>query len=107
MWAKQQSSVMLSRLAIVTVTLADSEDGGLHVYSDELPGLILSGNGRQDVISKIVPAIQALFEHKGIGKVISVRAARPLSEVFKSASPRDMDLQIQHEQFVVELTEAA
>jgi hypothetical protein len=98
---------MLSQLTIVTVTLADSEDGGLHVYSDDLPGLILSGNGRQDVISKIVPAIQALFEYKGIGKVISVRAARPLSEVFKSASPRDMDLQIQHEQFVVELTEAA
>src|ERR1700681_3526420 len=98
---------MQSRLTIVTVTLADREDGGLHVYSDDLPGLILSGVGRSEVIAKIVPAIQTLFEHKGINGVISIRAAQPINEVFKSSSPRDMDLQIQHERFVVELTAAA
>jgi len=98
---------MSSELTIVTVTLADREDGGLRVYSDDLPGLILSGNTKQDVLAKTAPAIQALFEHKGIGRVISVRAAKPLSEVFKSASPRAMDLHIQHEHFVVEVAEAA
>ena len=97
---------MQSQLTIVSVTFADREDGGLRVYSDDLPGLILSGSDRSDVIKKIVPSIRALFEHTAIGQVISVRAAQPLTEVFKSASPRDVDLHIQH-QFVVELTAAA
>lgn len=98
---------MQTRLTIVTVTLEDREDGGLRVYSDDLPGLILSGSDRNSVGTKIAPAIQALFEHKGFKGVI-VRAAQPLSAVLQQASPRDMDVHIHHEQqFVVELSEAA
>jgi hypothetical protein len=94
-------------LTIVTVTLEDRADGGLRVYSEDLPGLILSGPDRESVGEKIAPAIAALFEHKGFRGVI-VRAAQPLSAVLQKASPRDVDLHVHHEQqFVVELPEAA
>src|SRR5580704_15139118 len=93
-------------LTVVTVTLEDRGDGGLRVYSDDLPGLILSGSNRESVADKIAPAIQALFAHKGCRGVI-VRAAQPLSAVLQKASPRDMDVHVHHEQFVVELPEAA
>ncbi len=63
---------MTPQLTIVTVTLTDREDGGLRVYSDDLPGLILSGSDRHEVVRKIVPAIQALFEYKGF-KQVTVR----------------------------------
>ena len=68
---------MQTHLTIVTVTMEDRGDGGLRVYSDDLPGLILSGADRTAVASKIAPAIQALFEHKGFSSV-TVRAAQPL-----------------------------
>jgi hypothetical protein len=97
---------MQSHLTIVTVTVEDRGDGGLRVYSDDLPGLILSGADRTAVASKIAPAIQALFEHKGF-RSVTVRAAQPLRVVLQQTSPRDMDMHVQDEQFVVELSEAA
>lgn len=92
--------------SVVTVTLEDREDGGLRVYSDDLPGLILSGEDREKVASRIVPAIRALFEYKGFQAVV-VHPAQPVAEVLKSASPRDMDMHVQHGQFVVELLRPA
>jgi hypothetical protein len=105
MRAEQMSDLQPKLLTIVTVTLEDREDGGLRVYSDDLPGLILSGPNRDSVAEKIAPAIQALFEHKGFRGVV-VRAAQPLNTVLQKASPRDMDVHV-HQQFVVELPEAA
>jgi hypothetical protein len=96
----------MTRLTVVTVTLADREDGGLRVHSDDLPGLILSGTDRTGVTEKIAPAIKALFEHKGF-RVLAVRPARPITEVLRGESPRGMDMRVHHEQFVVELPEAA
>lgn len=96
----------MPQLTVVTVILQDREDGGLRVYSDDLPGLILSGSDRVKVAASIVPAIEALFEHKGFQRVV-VRPTKPIGEVLKSASPRDVDVHVQHEQFVVELPEAA
>jgi len=95
----------MSSLTIVSVTLEDREDGGLRVYSDELPGLILSGSDRNLVGSRIAPAIQALFEYKGFSNV-RVRPARPLNDVLQKVSPRNMDMHVHHEQFVVELEAA-
>jgi len=97
---------MQPQLTIVTVTIEDREDGGLRVHSDDLPGLILSGSRKEEVVRKIVPAIQALFEFKGFGQV-TVRPAKPVYEILKLASPRDIDVHVQHEQFVVEMQAAA
>lgn len=96
----------MSPLTVITVTLQDREGGGLSVFSDDLPGLILSGSDRTKVAAAIIPAIKAIFKHKGFKKVI-VRPAKPIGQVLQSASPRDMDVHVQTEQFVVELPEAA
>ena len=91
--------------AVVCVTLEDRDDGGLLVYSDDLPGLILSGPDKHAVCGCIAPAIQALFEHKGLGPVSGVHSAKPLSEVLRLRSPRNVDMHVQ--QFVVEFKQAA
>lgn len=93
-------------ITVVTVILEDREDGGLQVYSDDLPGLILSGSDRVRVAGAIIPAIEAIFTHKGFGNV-TVRPTRPIREVLRAKSPRDMDVHVHHEQFVVELPDAA
>lgn len=98
--------VSMPNVTVVTVTLQDREGGGLEVFSDDLPGLILSGSNRDKVASAIIPAIEALFKQKGFAKVI-VRPAMPVAQVLQSASPRDVDIHVHYEQFVVELPEAA
>jgi hypothetical protein len=94
--------------SIITVTLEDRDDDGLRAYSDDLPGLVLWGADRRVVADAIVPAIKALFEHRGIRNV-AVHAARPLEDVLQKRSPRQMDVHVrgtapQRTQFVVELT---
>jgi hypothetical protein len=96
----------MKELTVVTVTFSDREGGGLSIYSDDLPGLILSGDNHDAVAKKIVPAIRALFEYKGFSK-IKVMAAKPISEILRTVRPSDVDLHVQHEQFVVEIHEAA
>jgi hypothetical protein len=98
----------MASLTVVTVTLEDREDRGLRIYSDDLPGLILSGSDRATVAAAIIPSIEALFRHKGF-KAVVVRPTKPVAEVLQSASTRDMDVHVQHEQkqFVVELDAAA
>jgi TctA family transporter len=102
----ENSTDAMSSVTVVTVTLQDREGGGLEVFSDDLPGLILSGPDRDKVAAAIIPAIEALFKYRGFERV-RVRATTPVSQVLQSASPRDVDIHIQHEQFVVELPEAA
>lgn len=107
--AKREAKAM-ARLTVVTVTLTDREDGGLQVHSDDLPGLILSGPDRAQVAAAIIPAIQAIFKHKGMD--VTVRPTKPIGQVLQSKSPRAMDVHVQHEhvqreQFVIELPEAA
>jgi hypothetical protein len=46
-----------------TVTLERRFDGGLRVYSDDLPGFILSGPDPQKVMADVIPAIQVLQQH--------------------------------------------
>lgn len=50
---------------IVNVFIGDREDGGARVWSDDLPGLILSGKDRAAVIRDIDIAVHALLEHRG------------------------------------------
>jgi hypothetical protein len=91
---------------VITVILADRETGGLRAYSDDLPGLILSGRDRDDVFGKIAPAIEALFRHKGFNRV-RVTPARPVAELMNADRSRDVHTYVQHEQFVIELATAA
>lgn len=42
------------------ITIEDREDGGVRIYSDDMPGLILDGADRESVGACIIPAIDAL-----------------------------------------------
>ena len=50
---------------IVKVNIENRDDGGIRVWSDDLPGLILSGKDRTKVIADIEPAVRVLLRHKG------------------------------------------
>ena len=92
-------------LYFVKVALEDAEGGWLRVWSDDLPGLILSGADRLDVCDSIKPAIRALLEHKGF-KNIRVREAKPIAAALERPSPRFIDVNCQYEQYAVELEAA-
>ncbi|MCC6736793.1 MAG: hypothetical protein IT534_11800 [Bauldia sp.] len=77
----------------VSVSLDDREDGGLNVYSDSLPGLILSGPDKERVASMIAPAIKTLFENRGLS-VVRVEPERPVESVLAGASPRVIGVQV-------------
>lgn len=50
----------------ITVFIKGRPDGGVHVWSDDLPGLVLSGRERTKVIAAIEPAAIAILKHKGV-----------------------------------------
>jgi len=52
-------------MQILRVNIECRADGGLHVTSDDIPGLVLSGKNRAGIIAGIVPAARAILEHHG------------------------------------------
>jgi hypothetical protein len=95
---------MTSDLTLVTVTLEDRPGGGLRAYSDDLPGLMLSGPSADSVVAKIIPAIEALFDHQGF-RGAKVRPTRPIGEVLQLNGARQVDVHVTT--YVVELPRAA
>jgi hypothetical protein len=92
---------------ILNVTLANREDGGLNVSSDDLPGLILSGSDRDKIAEAIAPAIKALFEYRGF-RDVTVHHGMSVANLFGPHEPRSATVRVEHngvetEQFVVEL----
>lgn len=49
----------------ITIKLAPREDGGLRVWSDDLPGLVLSAPNQRDAMLDLGKAIISLLEHHG------------------------------------------
>jgi hypothetical protein len=48
----------------ITIKMAPRDDGGLRIWSDDLPGLILSFSDQRTVIFGLGSAIVGLLEHK-------------------------------------------
>ena len=48
---------------VLTIRVAQRSDGGMLVWSDELPGLVLSGADPAKVGADIFPAIKELRQH--------------------------------------------
>ncbi len=67
---------------IVKVNVDDQPDGNVHVSSEDLPGLMLSGRDKTKIIAAIDPAVRALLRHKGI-EVANLR----IDATFCSVSP--------------------
>jgi len=93
----------------VLVTLEDRTDGGLRVWSENLPGLILSGRDRARVVAAIAPAIKTLFEAARKGARVSVRPERPLHEVLPQQGARTVKVDVRQDRvvYVVEVKKAA
>jgi hypothetical protein len=49
--------------AAYTIRVQDREDGGLRIWSDDIPGLVLSSLDRSGVWRDLGPAIEVLLEH--------------------------------------------
>lgn len=47
----------------VTLRIIDREDGGLRIWSDDLPGLVLSHRDQSAVWRDLGPAIEVLLNH--------------------------------------------
>lgn len=90
----------MTAFSVVTVTLEDRADGGLRVFSEDLPGLILSGTDKTQVCNAIAPAIKALLEFNG-ANVKAVEASQPIRDVIRQPSPRDLDMHVKHEDYIV------
>ncbi len=90
-------------LTVVNVTLKDCEDGGLEVFSDDLPGLILSGPDPDNVAAAIMPAIKALLQHRGF--MVTIRPTVPVDSVLRSGGLLRQQLtEFRHYQFIVEFS---
>jgi hypothetical protein len=62
----------------VSVVFQRRDDGGLQVYSDEVPGFVLSGADAHAVFADVIPALTFIFEHnKGLkvefGPVVDIQ----------------------------------
>lgn len=51
---------------IIKVNIENRSDGGMRIWSDDLPGLMLSGRNRTAIIANIEPAARAILMRKGI-----------------------------------------
>lgn len=56
----------------ITVTIEKREDGGLYVYSDDLPGFVLSHRNAHSVIKDIEPALSIFLSNK-LDRPLAVR----------------------------------
>lgn len=52
-----------ARFLKVRVTFERRSDGGLRAYSDDVPGLMLSGPNPEAVFEDVIPALEKLFLH--------------------------------------------
>jgi hypothetical protein len=59
-----ETMVELPLLEPVTITFEPREDGGIRVYSKDLPGLILSGLDVKAVMADVLTAAKMLQEYK-------------------------------------------
>lgn len=52
----------------IAVTFEQRDDGGLRVYSDELPGFILSSSDTEAVLKDVGPVLKIFLDQMGWGK---------------------------------------
>ena len=93
-----------NEFATITVSLLDREDGGVRVQSDDLPGLILSGPNKEEVIHSIIPAMSALLDHLGF-RDFHIYPSRTVSDIMESENPQNLDMHVQ--KYVVKYAKAA
>ncbi len=69
----------LNRFARVSVIFEKRSDGGLRIYSDDVPGFILSSLDEKEVLEDVTPALEEIIT-KMVGQKVTVRILAPLPE---------------------------
>ena len=69
-----------SPLGLLCVVFEDRDDGGLRVYSDDVPGFVLSHSDREAVMADMIPAMETILGEmmKHPVKVVPSASARSL-----------------------------
>jgi hypothetical protein len=57
----------------ITIKIAPREDGGIRVWSDEVPGLVLSHSNQELVLADIGMALLAILRHRATGPEVTNR----------------------------------
>src|ERR1700694_4456765 len=68
--AKLGTSSMNDQLRIVTIRIANVEDGGVRAWSDDLPGLNVTYPNHQLLFAKLSPKIASLLKQQGFDSKI-------------------------------------
>ena len=71
----------------VTVHIKRRRDGGLRVWSDELPGLVLSSRDPEQVLADVAPAIEVIVSEM-LGYAVHVEPLVPLPSVIPAPGRR-------------------
>lgn len=67
----------------ISIRISEREDGGIRVWSDDVPGLVLSGPDKDKVLGDIGPALKALVTHNGN---IELREDHPAARLFETSA---------------------
>jgi hypothetical protein len=96
---------MSKQMAVVIISLLDRRDGGLRIYSETLPELLLSGPNKRDVYACVKPAIRTIFAQHG-HMVTAISARKPARSENALISSKNSDFKLE-QQFMVEYQDAA
>ncbi len=68
----------------ITIHLQRRPDGGLRVWSDDMPGLVLSHRDPERVLEDIIPAVETIVSEM-MGQVMKASPLVPLPNAGRSA----------------------
>jgi hypothetical protein len=87
---------MSKRMSLVDVKSLNRRDGGLYVYSDALPELILSGPNTDEVCAWIESAMRTIFAQHG-HTVTAITASKRIVSTMELPSLRNLDFKVDHQ----------
>lgn len=80
----------LSKFRTISVVLESRPDGGLRVYSDDVPGFFLSHSDREAVLSDVEPALETIIGYIVGGQVkVTQRSLPPRHLSWEEPAPRE------------------
>jgi hypothetical protein len=80
--------VKLTKLGTFSVVFEERPDGGLRVYSDDVPGFFLSHPDRDAVLRDVAPALETIIGSLVGGAVRVVPGPRERDVSLSAQSPR-------------------
>ena len=77
----------------VTAQWEERSDGGLHAWSDEVPGLVLSHKDPQNVLGDVEPALRVILSAM-LQSEVEITRLRPLPTVAPADHAHQLDFAV-------------